>query len=156
MHSSLKKLVPVSLLATTSAAAFINTSISTNSSGVKAHALLKNESTATSSSDEKAYANASLLGIPSPDTTPDFDYNFNIIFKGGKCSASQEATILKTFADIAGLSDRIKLWENDLFHDWQPEVKYWFGENPQSKDAWIKSNGALFPPIDLVVDVTVR
>ena len=155
MHSSLKRLVLISLLSTTSAAAFINTSISTNSSGVKVHALLKNESTATNSGD-KAYANASLLGIPSPDTTPDFDYNFNVIFKGGKCSATQEATILKTFADIAGLSDRIKLWENDLFHDWQPEVEHWFGENPQSKDAWIKSNGALFSVIDLVVDLAVR
>ena len=135
MHSSLKRVVLTSLLPTISAAAFINTSISTNSSGVKAHALLN----ATNSSGEKAYANASLLGIPSPDTTPDFDYDFNVIFKGGKCSASQEATILKTMTDIAGLSDRIKLWENDIFHDWQPEVEYWFGENPQSKDAWIKS-----------------
>ena len=153
MHSSIRKLALISLLATISAAAFINTSISTNASGVTAHALLKNESTATS---QKDYANASILGLPSPDTTPDFAYNFNIIFKGGKCSASQEATILKTMADIAGLSDRIKLWEKDSFHDWQPEVEYWFGENPQSKDAWIKSNGALSSFINFVVDVTVR
>ena len=150
MHLSLRKLELISLLATISAAASINTSISTNASG-KAHALLKDESTATNSSGQ----NATLLGIPSPDTTPSFDYNFNVIFKGGRCSASQEATILKTMADVAGLSDRIKLWENDIFHDWQPEVKYWFGENPQSKDAWIKSNAALFSVIDLVVDLTV-
>ena len=152
MHSSLRKLELISLLATISAAAFINTSISTNSSGVQVHALLQNEATATNSSGE----NATLLGIPSPDTTPSFDYNFNVIFKGGRCSASQEATILKTMADIAGLSDRIKLWEKDSFHDWQPEVGYWFGENPQSKDAWIKSNATLFSVIDLVIDLTVR
>ena len=89
MHSSLKEQVLISHLATTSAAAFINTSISTNSSAVEVHALLKDESNATNPSGDKAYANASLLGIPSPDTTPDFDYNFNVIFKGEKASESQ-------------------------------------------------------------------
>ncbi|KAM0802519.1 hypothetical protein BDR22DRAFT_819622 [Usnea florida] len=126
MHSSLRILALISLLAKISGAAFINTSISTNSSS------------------EKAAANASIRGLPNPGTTPAFDYDFNVIFEGGRCSASQQATILETMAYVAGLSDRIKLWEEDSFHDWQPEVKYWFGENPQSKDAWIKSNAALF------------
>ena len=156
MHSSLRTLAIIIFLATISAAVFTNTSTFTYSLGEKAYADLKNTSCLTNSSSRKVYFGPEVLGLPSPGTKPDLDYNFNVIFKGGKCTASQQATILKMIADIAGLSDRTKLWENDTFHDWQPEVNYWFGDRSQSQDGWIKSNAILSSGIDLVVKLNAR
>ena len=149
MHTilfSLKALAFIAFLANISAATFTNTSASTNSSGDKLYTDPYND----------PYTNPQALGVPNPGTTPKFDYNFNIIFKGGKCTTSQRETILGTMADIAGLSDRVRLWETDDFHNWQPEVNYWFGDDPHSQHAWIKSNVILFSVVDLLADAIAR
>lgn len=138
MHSSLKALAFVAFLANMSVAAFTNTSAFTKSS------------------DDKAHIDPQERGLPAPGDKPEFDYNFNIVFKGGKCTASQQATILDTMAKTAGLCDRVTFWETDVFHDWQPEVQYWMGDRPQSQLAWIKSNATLCLVMKLVVDITAR
>lgn len=147
IHPSLKTLASIAFLATISAATLANTSASTNSSGEKAYII--------------PYINPytdppHALGIPNPSTKPIFKYDFNIIFKDGQCSESQEATILETMTYIAALSDRAQLWEADVLHDWQPELEYWFGEEPETQDAWIKSNAIFLPVVDIFVDITTR
>ncbi len=69
-----------------------------------------------------------------------FDYDFNVIFKGGKCTPSQQAKILDTMKWVAASSDNVKLWKNDFFHDWQSEVSYWFGSRSANFEQPIKSN----------------
>lgn len=86
-----------------------------------------------------------IEAIPNPTATPNFQYRFNVNFKGGKCSAWQQAEIRKTMNNVAGLADRAKLWEDDAFHDWQKEVNYWFGTGSASHDTWIKSNATFNP-----------
>ena len=78
--------------------------------------------------------------FPKPDDPPKFDYNCNVVFKDGQCSGSQQDTIVDTMNNIAGLSDRVKLWKEDIFHDWRPEVNYWFGEDSVLHATHIKSN----------------
>ncbi|KAF6229876.1 hypothetical protein HO133_004213 [Letharia lupina] len=78
--------------------------------------------------------------IPAPDTQPEFKFDFNVIFEGGKCSASQQAAILLTMKNIAGFSKRARLWKEDEFHDWSGEVTHWFGESAHTQAAWIRNN----------------
>ena len=77
-----------------------------------------------------------------------FDQDFNVIFEGGQCSLSQRAKILDTMKWIAASSDNIKLWKNDAFHDWQPEVTYWFGSRSASYEQPIKSNAIRYQTFD--------
>lgn len=76
---------------------------------------------------------------PSPTDKPDFQYNFNVQFTSS-CTADQQAAILVTMNNVAGLADRVQLWEGDAFHDWQDEVDYWFGSKSATYDTWIKNN----------------
>ncbi|KAF6233397.1 hypothetical protein HO173_008329 [Letharia columbiana] len=78
--------------------------------------------------------------VPAPGTTPDFKYDFHVIFKDGKCSDSQQAAVLATMKNIAALSDRVQLWQGDGFHDWTGEVTQWFGRSAPTQAAWIKNN----------------
>ena len=83
-------------------------------------------------------SNLTAQGYPNPSDPPDFAYNFKVSFDIS-CSAAQAEVILATMNNIAGLADRVKLWETDLFHDWNDEVEYWFGDKAKQNDQWIKS-----------------
>lgn len=91
-----------------------------------------------------AQTNSSNLTVqlyPNPSDTPNFAYDFNVAFTSS-CSADQQAAILATMNNVAGLADRAKLWETDTFHDWDDEVWYWFGNNARKNDKWIKSKAS--------------
>lgn len=85
---------------------------------------------------------------PSPTDKPDFQYNFNVQFTSS-CTADQQAAILVTMNNVAGLADRVQLWEGDAFHDWQDEVDYWFGSKSATYDTWIKSKAPSSTPFIL-------
>ena len=91
-----------------------------------------------------AQTNSSNLTVqlyPNPSDTPNFEYDFNVDFTS-ICTADQRAAILVTMNNVAGLADRVKLWETDAFHDWDDEVFYWFGYEARKNDKWIKSTTA--------------
>ena len=98
---------------------------------------------------EPAEASAIVEGIPAPTTKPDFQYKFQIIFSGGHCSEVEQTLIKSSLAYLAGAADRIQLWKNDVFHDWDHELNYYFGQNAAEKQVWIKSNKCP----DLLIDL---
>ena len=75
---------------------------------------------------------------PNPFDKPNFKYSFNVQFTSS-CDAYQQATVLKTMQNAAGLADRLKLWETDSFHSWQGEVDYWFTKDSVKYASYIKS-----------------
>ena len=88
-----------------------------------------------------AQTNGSNLTVqlyPNPSDPPNFAYDFNVAFTSS-CSSVQQKDILATMNNVAGLADRVKLWETDLLHDWDDEVFYWFGSKTRQNDQWIKS-----------------
>lgn len=85
-----------------------------------------------------------IEGLPAPTAKVDFKYSFKYVFKGGKCSASQQTDIVNTLYGIATMVERTTLWRTDAYRDWGPDVAYWFGENSASvKWKWITSNAPL-------------
>lgn len=92
--------------------------------------------------------NPNIQSKPNPTDPPSFQYPFNIQFHSS-CTVDQREVIVTTLANIAGLADRVQLWETDVFHDWQNEVSYWFGDDSPKYDTYIKSEAPqkLRPPI---------
>ena len=82
--------------------------------------------------------NPNIQSKPNPTDPPNFQYNFNAQFHSS-CTLDQREAILFTVKNIAGLADRVQLWETDAFHDWQDEVSYWFGDDSAKYDTYIKS-----------------
>ena len=60
--------------------------------------------------------NPNIQSKPNPTDPPNFQYNFNAQFHSS-CSLDQREAILFTVKNIAGLADRVQLWETDAFHD---------------------------------------
>lgn len=129
-HPSLRALAFIAALASN---AFAVTNSST------ATPIVANNGTTVARLSAANPGNATVQAQPAPTDTPGFDYNFNLIFTGGQCSDSQKAIIRGTIKNIGGLARRGRLWENDVFHDWQPEVDYWFGSQSAENFKWITS-----------------
>lgn len=75
---------------------------------------------------------------PNPNDKPNFKYSFNVQFTSS-CDASQQAAVLKSMQYAAGLADRLQLWQNDAFHNWQSELDYWFTKDSAKYVRYIKS-----------------
>lgn len=82
--------------------------------------------------------NPNIQSKPNPTDPPNFQYKFNAQFHSS-CTVDQRETILTTVKNVAGLADRVQLWETDIFHDWQDEVSYWFGDDSAKYNTYIKS-----------------
>lgn len=94
---------------------------------------------ATYGAAQNASSNLTAQWKPSPTEKPDFQYTFDVRFTAD-CSATQQEEILTSMNNVAGLADRAQLWEVDVFHNWQNEVDYWFGDGSALNDDWIKNN----------------
>ena len=75
---------------------------------------------------------------PDPTDRPNFKYSFNVRFHSS-CNANQRTIVSKTMQNAAGLADTMRLWQTDVFHDWQNEVDYWFTKDSVKYSTYIKS-----------------
>ena len=82
---------------------------------------------------------AVVLGPPAATESPKFDYTFELIFKGGKCTVAQQRKLRVIFNNVAGLADRVELWKKDAFFEWSDDVDNWFGSDSSKNVAYIKS-----------------
>ncbi|MCJ1279684.1 hypothetical protein MMC21_007508 [Puttea exsequens] len=83
---------------------------------------------------------AVVLGPPAATESPKFDYTFELIFKGGKCTVAQQRKLRVIFNNVAGLADRVELWKKDAFFEWSDDVDNWFGSDSSKNVAYIKNN----------------
>ena len=88
-----------------------------------------------------AQASSSVVAqaLPNPTADPKFDYNFKISFEGGKCSQEQRVEIVGALQNAANIYDRLSYWGKEFFHEWHDEIDYWFGDNPETQEKYIKS-----------------
>lgn len=83
--------------------------------------------------------NVTILAEPLPTDTPNFNTAFNLRFEDGSCSQYQQSVIQATINNIGGLAEVGRKWRNDVFHNWDPEVVYWFGPAATGNVGWITS-----------------
>lgn len=82
--------------------------------------------------------NATVAGLPNPTDQPVYDYTFQLNFGGGRCSPYQQERLREVFKNMAGLADRIQLW-NSAFFDWSNDVNNWLGSDSSNSEVYIKS-----------------
>ena len=87
---------------------------------------------------QTAANNVTVQSKPAPNDPPNFRYALHVQYTSS-CSADQQDQIHLTVRNIYGLSDRIRLWDNDAFHNWDNEVTYWFGDDAAKSADWIRS-----------------
>ena len=92
----------------------------------------------TAAGNVSAANNITIQSKPAPNDPPNFRYALHVQYTSS-CSIDQQDQIHLTVRNIYGLSDRIRIWDNDAFHNWDNEVTYWFGDDAAKSAEWIRS-----------------
>ena len=93
----------------------------------------------TSASAQGESSNVSEAGLPNPTAKPELDYKFILHFEDDHCSVQQQREIRGTLNNVAQMADRLLLWQRDFYHDWEMEMKTWFGDGVDEQKTWIQS-----------------
>lgn len=101
-------------------------------------------------------SNVSEAGYPNPTATPSLGPKFIVHFENDHCSAQQQREIRGTLSNVAQMADRILLWQRDFYHDWEMEMKTWFGDDVDEQKTWIQSRYIFILVLISITDCATR
>lgn len=110
----------------------------------------------TTASAQRGPSDVSEAGYPNPTAVPNLKYDFIVHFEKDHCSAQQQREIRGTLSNVAQMADRILLWQRDFYHDWEMEMKTWFGDGVDEQKTWIQSRYLFILILMSITDCATR